>query len=481
MPIGEAAAFSGDDVAQLARHLASQPYAPGQHELPRALRSLTYDQYRMIRFDRSRALWGAEGLPFQVQPFHRGFLYQQRVQLHEVSDGRAVPLRFDRSLFTYGDGNEPPADADLGYAGMRILYRLNRPALFDEVAAFVGASYFRAVGRGHSYGLSARGLAIRTADPKGEEFPWFRAFWLERPGPGATHLVVHALLDSQSVAGAWRFTLRPGDTTVMDVEARIYPRREITAVGVAPLTSMYLHGPNDRGGVDDYRPSVHDSDGLLMVNAKREHVWRPLSNPRTLQVSAFADTGPVGFGLMQRRRTYADFHDLEAAYHRRPSLWVEPLEAWGAGEVMLVEIPTNGEINDNIVGFWRPKTPLQAGAEAVLRYRLHWCTEPPIDAALAAFTSTRVGAGSSQGMRRFVLDATGGRLASLPADAPCTLDVWANGGAIHNRTIHRNGETGGLRVVFELLPGTAPAIELGARAFDHEGALTETWLYRWTA
>lgn len=403
------------------------------------------------------------------------------MQLHEVASGRAHPLRFDRNPFTNDEGNQPPLDADLGYAGMRILYRLNRPGLFDEVAAFVGASYFRAVGRGHSYGLSARGLAIRTADPKGEEFPWFRAFWLERPDPGDSHLVVHALLDSQSLSSAWRFTLRPGETTVMDVEARLYPRREIAAVGVAPLTSMYLHGPNDRGGVDDYRRSVDDSDGLLMVTAKHEPLWRALSNPRTLQISAFADTGPAGFGLMQRRRAYGDFHDLEAAYHRRPSLWVEPIGAWGAGEMMLVEIPTNGESNDNIVGFWRPKTPLRAGAEAVLRYRLHWCTEAPIDAALAAFTSTRVGAGSSQGMRRFVLDATGGRLASLPADAPCTLDVWANGGAIHNRTIQRNGETGGLRVVFKLLPGTAPVIELGARAFDHEGALTETWLYRWTA
>lgn len=478
--------FTDETVPELARDLAARPYQPPPGDLPRPLAGLTYDQYRAIQFDRGKALWRPERLRFQAQMFHRGFLFERRVALHEVVGGEARGLPFSRDRFIYGEQVPPMPDGDLGFAGARVLFPMNHPDRHDEVAAFLGASYFRAVARGQVYGLSARGLAIGTADAKGEEFPWFRAFWLERPAADANALVVHALLDSVSAAGAYRFVITPGDTTIMDVAARIHPRRAITTAGIAPLTSMYLHGPNDREGVDDYRPAVHDSDGLLHLTGRGEQRWRPLSNPRTLQVSSFADVNPAGFGLIQRRRAFADFQDLEADYHRRPSLWVEPLEAWGEGEVQLVEIPTAGEINDNIVAFWRPRAPLPAGQEARLNYRLHWCAVPRIGPGLAVFGETRLGAGSAPGQRRFVLDATGGRLAGggvddLPPDRPGTLDLWASAGTILHPTHYRNAATGGMRVTFELRPGTAQTIELGAQLADAEGALSERWLYRWTA
>jgi glucans biosynthesis protein len=482
----DAMGFGADHVAELARQLASKPHVAPDSALPPALRGLTYDQYRTIRFDRSQAPWRSDGLPFQLQPFHRGFLYRDRVALHEVHRGVARPLRFSTRQFSYGETIAPVPDEDLGHAGARVLAPLNRAGHYDEVVAFLGASYFRAVGRGHVYGISARGLALATADPKGEEFPWFRAFWFERPALEADFLVVHALLDSQSVAGAYRFTIRPGSvtrgaTTTMDVEARLFPRRRLGALGIAPLTSMYLHSPNDRGGADDYRPAVHDSDGLLIMTARGERLWRPLTNPRALQVSAFADRDPAGFGLMQRRRAFTDFHDLESAFHRRPSLWVEPLSPFGEGEVQLVEIPTPNEINDNIVAFWRPKAPLPAGVEALLHYRLHWCSEAPVAGTVAAFTGTRVGAGSAARMRRFVLDVAGPALEGLPGTGELTLDTWANAGTIHHATAHPNVETGGLRVAFEFAPGGAALAELGARLLHDGVPVTETWLYRWTA
>lgn len=467
-------------VAALARHCASVPYVAGDSTLPPPLRELSYDQYRTIRFDPDQALWRSEGLPFRLLPFHRGFLYRERVALHDVHRGVAEPLRFSTRQFSYGPTVKAVPDEDLGYAGARILAPLNRTDRFDEVVAFLGASYFRAVGRGHAYGISARGLALATADPKGEEFPWFRAFWFERPAADAETLIVHALLDSQSVAGAYRFTVAPGAITTMDVEARLYPRRTLPAVGIAPLTSMYRHSPNDRGSVDDYRPAVHDSDGLLVQTGRGELLWRPLTNPRTLQVSAFAEANPSGFGLMQRRRSFADFHDLESAFHRRPSLWVEPLSPFGEGEVQLIEIPTPNEINDNIVAFWRPRAVPQAGAELRLHYRLHWCSAPPIVPTLATFTSTRVGAGGTARMRRFILDVTGPALTDRTG-TPFVLDAWASAGTIHHATVHPNAETGGLRVAFEFASGGAPMAELGVRVLHGGAPVTETWLYRWAA
>ena len=293
----------------------------------------------MIRFLPDHALWRADRLPFQLQFFHRGFYYANRVDIFEVKDGLATPIIYSPEMFSFGDQPAPDVK-NLGFAGFRIHGPINRPDYFDEIGVFLGASYFRAVAKGQDYGLSARGLSINTADPKGEEFPNFRTFWVERPAKGATSIVVHALLDSESAAAAYRFTIRPGETTIYDIEVTLFPRVQIEQIGLASLTSMYFFGANDRGGVDDFRPEVHDSDGLAIQNGRGEQIWRPLDNPADLQVSAFVDNNPRGFGLMQRERDFRTYEDLEARYEKRPSAFVEPIGDWGEGVVHLVEIPT---------------------------------------------------------------------------------------------------------------------------------------------
>ncbi len=470
--------FSDGTVRDMARDLASRDYRAPEATLPRAFTDLSYDDYRTLRFDPARSLWRGQDLGFQVQLFHRGFLYAQKVEMFEVVERQARPIPYDPGSFTLGE--RAPPGADFGYAGFRIHNPLNTQGVFDEICAFLGASYFRAVGRGLTYGLSARGLAIKTADAAGEEFPLFRAFWLERPHAGANSVVVHALLDSPSAAAAFRFTIRPGDHTVFDVQAVMFPRVEVTAAGIAPLTSMFFFAPNDREGVNDYRNAVHDSDGLMIATSRGEQLWRPLHNPRDLQVSDFGEVNPRGFGLMQRRRTYLDYNDLEALYERRPSLWVEPISDWGPGRVQLVEIPTDGEIHDNIVAYWRPEQPMRAGQEYNFVYRLHWMPVFPGNRDLAQFTETRLGAAGRSG-RLFVLDVAGGKAGEVPPDVTPRLELSNGGGEIRNPVVQRNPQNGGWRVHFELVPGSARLVELRAVLKIGDQPLTETWLYRWTA
>nr|WP_240655272.1 glucan biosynthesis protein G [Rhodovarius crocodyli] len=477
MPQGETP-FGEDTVRAQARELARKAFQAPDTTLPRRFAQTDYDAYRALRFRPERSIW-RDGPPgFRAQLFHRGFLYREKVELFEVSGGKARPIAYDPSNFTLPEGEAPPAD--FGHAGFRLHAPINRPDVMDEVCAFLGASYFRAVGKDLRYGLSARGLGIRTADPRGEEFPLFKSFWLERPAAGAGSIVVHALLDSPSAAAAFRFTIRPGADTLMDVQASLYPRTDIDAVGIAPLTSMYQFAPNDRGGIDDYRPAVHDSDGLLIASSRGEQLWRPLHNPRELQVSTFAETNPRGFGLMQRARDFVNYNDLEAAYEKRPSLWVEPIGDWGEGAVQLVEIPTDSEVHDNIVAHWRPKEPLKARQEYNLVYRLHWLPDWQGNRDLARFTAFRAGAAGRSG-RLFVLDVQGGRAASVPDAELPQLEVSASQGEIRNPVVQPNPETGGWRVHFELAPGSARLSELRAVLKTGEQPLSETWLYRWTA
>lgn len=475
----DAAAFDPGALRRMAQELAQKPFLAPDGKLPEPLAHLTYDQYRDFRFDPQRALWRDQGLLFTLQLFHRGFLYTNRVDLYEVVDGSAQPIRYSPDLFTFGANPRPP-EGDLGFAGFRIHTPLNRPDYFDEVAAFLGASYFRAVGKGQGYGLSARGLAIRTADPSGEEFPIFKTFWIERPHPGVNSIVVNALLDSPSTAGALRFTIRPGEDTVFDVEATLYPRADIAEAGIAPLTSMFYFDANNRVGVDDYRPAVHDSDGLLMWTGRGEQLWRPLDNPRDLQLSTFSDTNPRGFGLIQRKRSFATYDDLEAHYERRPSLWVEPIGDWGEGAVRLIEIPTAQEIHDNVVAFWRPAQPLKAKGEYGFTYRLHWGPGIPPTGGTAEILDTRSGSSGQDKNRLFVLEAAGDKLKQLPADAKPQLEANADQGKLLNPVLIANPETGGWRISFELAPGDAKAVELRAQIKLGDTPLTEIWTYRWT-
>ena len=468
--------FTPESVRQLAQQLAQKPYqAPGQ-SLPDNLKKLDYDQYRKIRFIPDKALWRHDGLPFQVQFFHRGFFYSNRVDIFAVEQRHATPIQYSPSLFTFDDVKPPPPTADFGFAGFRIHAPINRPDYYDEVGVFLGASYFRAVAKGEVYGLSARGLAINTAEPKGEEFPLFKAFWIEKPQPKTNSIVVHALLDSKSAAAAYRFTIRPAETTVYDVEMNLYPRADIAEVGIAPMTSMFFFDANDRDDVDDFRPAVHNSDGLYMRNGRDERLWRPLTNPVDLQVSSFSDTNPRNFGLMQRQRDFAGYQDLESHFEKRPSLLVEPIGDWGNGQVRLVEIPTKSEVHDNIVAFWHPKDPLRAKGEYAFTYRLHWGSGDT-GKTLATFAKTRCGAAGDN--RLFVLDLIGDNLKNVKPEA-VQPDVSANFGKIQNVVARPNPETGGWRLSFNLVPDGAKVVELRARLVQGDNPLSEIWVYRWT-
>jgi glucans biosynthesis protein len=475
----EGAPFDGSMVRQLARERAQSPYQPPDTALPALLKDIGYDEYRAIRFRPDRAHWREADLPFQVQFFHRGFLFAERVNIYEVNQGRARPIRYSPDQFSFGDKPAPALEPGLGFAGFRLHSKLNRPDYYDEVAVFLGASYFRAVAKGQVFGLSARGLSINTAEPAGEEFPSFRSFWIERPAQGTQSIVVHALLDSRSTTGAYRFTIRPGEATVTDIEMALYPRAAIAQAGLGTLTSMFFFDAQDRNGIDDFRPAVHDSSGLAIHTGHGERLWRPLANPRDLQVSGFGDTNPRGYGLLQRRRNFSAFEDLEAQYEKRPSAWVEPIGDWGEGTVHLYEIPTGSEYNDNIVAFWRPKEPLQPKREYVYTYRLHWTTDDPNSHGLATFVDTRQGA--ADGNRRlFVLDATGETLQKLPPDAQVRGEVSANTGKIVDVVTQPNPHTGGWRLSFYLDPEKADSVDLRARIMRDQDVLSETWLFRWT-
>ncbi len=484
-PTGKPTTFDRDTVPALARALAARAYVPPSRALPAVLEGIDYDQFRDYRFRPEQALWRQDDAPFQAQMFHRGFIFKDLVELHLVQDGRATTLPYRRGFFDFGPQSPPPEDPAMGYAGFRLHAPLNRPDYFDELCVFLGASYFRAVARGLAYGLSARGLALGSGDPGPEEFPLFRAFWLERPLPGAGSAVVHALLDSRSVAGAYRFAITPGGgTTVMDVEARLFPRTELRNAGIAPLTSMFEFDAGDRAGVDDFRPAVHDSDGLAILNGAGEQLWRPLRNPARVEHSGFRDDGPRGFGLMQRKRDFEAFQDAEANYHLRPSAWVEPQGDWGRGEVHLVELPTGNEFADNIVAFWRPRAPLGAGREHRFAYRLHWCADHAWLPQLGRVAATRTGQADAEGVapRMFVIDFEGGSLDRLAHDAAPRVDAHASAGELRNPVVYRLAANGRWRLSFELLPGTADVAELRARLVDAAGsALTETWLARWPA
>jgi periplasmic glucans biosynthesis protein len=470
--------FDRSIVRQLARDAASKPYKAPDTKLPDNLKNIDYDHYRQIRFQPERALWRGEKLPFEVQFFHRGFFYAPRVDIYEVSNNRATKIAYRPDYFSFGSNQPPPADADLGFAGFRIHSPINRPDYYDEVCVFLGASYFRAVAKGEIYGLSARGLAISTGEAKGEEFPLFKTFWIEKPPANSNSIVVHALLDSESTTAAYRFTIRPGDSTVFDVEMAVYPRVDLDHVGLAPMTSMFFFGPNDRVDVDDFRPSVHDSDGMAIYNGRGEALWRPLSNPRDLQISTFSDLNPHGFGLMQREKNFYEYQDLESSFEKRPSLWAEPIGDWGEGSVHLIEIPTKEEIHDNIAGFWRPKTPLQAKGEHTFTYRLHWGPDTPKATSLARFSRTGVGA-RGEGAKIFVLDLIGDRLKGVDPGS-IRGNVTAEKAEIRNVVTQPNPATGGWRLSFDISAKEKLPIELRASLMQGNEPISEVWVYRWT-
>jgi glucans biosynthesis protein len=475
----EAGPFDSSSVRHLAQKMAGEPYQAPNTSLPGAIAHMNYDDFRGISFRPENALWRDQKLPFQIQFFPRGFLYPAKVEMFEVVDGKAAPVPYTPDVFNYDNPKLKVPDA-LGYSGLRILNPINKPDVFDEFCVFLGASYFRAVAKGQVYGLSARGLAIGTGNPKGEEFARFSAFWLVRPPTGQTSLVVYALLDSQSVTGAFKFTITPGNETVFDVESSLFPRVDITEPGIAALTGMFYFDANNRNKVNDWRPAAHDSEGLSMWTGSGNQIWRPLNDPVALQFSAFQDANPHGFGLMQRKRSFFDYQDVALQYEKRPSLWIEPIGDWGEGAVDLVEIPSPNEVNDNIVSFWRPKDKLATKGEYAFTYRMHWGWDNPQPTKLGRIVDTRIGNSDDHAGLEIVLDIVGDAVKDLPPDAKPHAQLSASAGKIQAVVVEPNPATGGWRIMFTLIAGDAKLVELNGVLMNDQTPLSETWLYRWT-
>ena len=481
--------FNFDILTETARANAGKDYAAPAEDLPEALAGLDYDAYRRIAYDPDRSVW-AGNESFALQAFHMGWLFRTPVNVHEVSDGRARLVGFSAEDFIYREPLDQQKLKQLdmpGVAGFRVLYNLNSKTVLDELVAFQGASYFRALGRGSRYGLSARGLAVDTATATGEEFPRFTDFYIEKPARGDGVLTVHALMDSPGVTGAYRFVITPGATTQMEVTARIFLRRDIERLGIAPLTSMFLFNGLNRHAFDDYREGVHDSEGLKVVRANGDEMWRSLNNPKRLASSFFAEQDPRGFGLIQRTRTFADYQDAGAHYEMRPSLYVEPLGDWGRGTIALIEIPTELEVNDNIVLFWVPEGEARAGQAREYRYRLTWGSIAEDVARLARVAAVSAGAGGVSGVagsekpeaRKFVVDFEGGLLGNLPADADVTAAVEVSAGTVLHVAVSPVETTARWRLVLDLeLPGDSP-VEISAHLAQRENRISETWLFQW--
>lgn len=471
--------FGFDDVAQQARVLAAQPYRDRRAVAPAFLRQLDYEHYRQIRFRPDKALWRDAGLPFRVQFFPVGYLYHRPVTVRVVDGSTVSDIPFTPDLFDYGSNRFPkPIPTDLGFAGFRVHYRINNAHDFDEFAVFLGASYFRAVGRDAVYGLSARGVAVDTAVPEGEQFPYFRTFWLVKPARDARRLRVYALLDGKSLTGAYQFDIEPGPTTTMHVTVALFPRAPITKVGLAPLTSMFLYGESASHIAHHVRPEVHDSDGLLIAAGSGEWIWRPLVNPRRLLVSSFTVRNPRGFGLVQRDRNFDHYQDFEKRYALRPNAWVVPEGDWGRGRVELVEIPSGSEHNDNVVAYWVPQAAAQAHQPLRLAYTIHWTDHDPSPPGGGRALATRIIRGKAKGSRTFVVDFGGNKLHALPADAPVHGAISVrSGGLLRAQHATKNPVTGGWRLSFDLERKPGTTLDLTAHLTDGGRTLTETWSY----
>lgn len=473
--------FGFETVARVARDYASKAYEAPFSELVGSFANLNYDQYRGIRFRRDRDPWSGSR-DFWLDLLPPGAIFYEPVEINLVENGIVKQLKFDPHMFDFEpsqfpDGVDYDTLGQMGWSGFRIRAPLNRPDVMDEFVVFQGASYFRAVARNTLYGLSARGLALGTGSPEGEEFPIFRTFWIQQPGPQDRSVLIYALLDSKSVSGAFEFRITPGAETTIDTRVALFPRTDLTKVGIAPLTSMYWFGAADRLRIDDYRPSVHDSDGLQMLTGSETRLWRALNGPSTLQMSAFSDNDPMGFGLAQRARDFETYKDAEARYERRPSAWIAPQDNWGKGSVVLIEIPVENEFNDNIVSFWQPSGTLKAGERHDFGYLLTFASNPPDSAPISRVLETMSGrAINNAAARTYIVDFD---LALFGSDDP-TATIRASAGRIGHNYMIRLPEQGRMRLSFEFFPENARLADLSAVLNGPEGPLSETWITRWT-
>ena len=470
-----ASPFGMSQVIKRARALANKPYhAPPK--TPQRYANLNFDQWHDIQYRRGKALWQDRKFHLQFAP--AGYLYPYKIKMNVVDDNGVHPVHSAPDRFNYNEKTVGTSiSRSMGFSGVRLLYPINKPGKFDEILSFLGASYFRGVAKGNVFGLSARGLAIDTATSQGEEFPVFREFWLRKPPKGARQVTVYALLDSPSIAGAFRFTVTPGKQTVVAVKAVLFPRKKIDKLGIAPLTSMYYYGVGNHKPADHAFEAAHDSNGLLIHAASGQWIWRPLKNPKGILDNTFSVEHVKGFGLMQRDRNPKHYAGTGLDYANRPSAWITPESGWPKGRVELISFHTTGQNVDNVVAFWNPDEAIKPGKVLHLDYRIHWQGAQPVRSTLGRVIGTRIGANPKNGAKKFVIDFAGGPLKSIPANADVKSELDAGGDKVaENRVVH-NSETGGWRLVLQVVPNGKQPTPVRARLSLNGKPVTETWDY----
>lgn len=497
LKFGPAQDFSFEDLKKRAARMAQEVYIAPLKPHPEIINKIDYAAHGQIRFKPDLALFGDRPDANPVTFFHLGRFFQKKVVINKLEDGKARELLYADDYF------EMPKDSpahklgrDVGFAGFRLQGNAQRGERRElDWAAFLGAAYFRAVEDTGHYGMSARGVAIDTAaSGKVEEFPDFREFWIEAPQPESQGTTVYALLDGPSITGAYKFVLTHNAGSIIDVETHLFLRKAVARLGIAPLTSMYWFSETNRPHSADWRPEVHDSDGLEIWAGDGETIWRPLNDPPRVITSAFKDKSPKGFGLLQRDRDFD--HYLDGVYYElRPSLWIEPLDDWGEGEVQLVEIPTNVEIHDNIVAMWVPAEKAEAGRQFSYRYRMHWQSKELDHGDSARVVATRLGQGGRYGVdfpndaRKFLIEFKGAALAKLPRAAKPEQVVTASrgeivysGGVEPIRPDFRTAwdePSDHWRTQFDLKVTGQEPVELRCYLKYGGEVLTETWLYQY--
>lgn len=478
-------AFDFNDVIDKARKLAGQDYQPPP-SIPQFLQDLSYEQYQGIRFKPENSLWASSKSRFQVMLVSPGLYSKSPVRLHVVDAQGLHNIPYRKSNFTFATDNlAHQVPADLGYAGFKLTYPLHSADTQNQFLVFAGASYFRAVGRGNTFGLSARGIAVDTGLPSGEEFPSFTEFWLVRPSAQDEVMSIYALLDGKRLTGAYRFDVRVGDATVIDVKTHLFPRDTMQMLGVAPLTSMFFYGSNTGRPVGEWRPQVHDSDGLLIHDGgSGEWLWRPLLNPRSLKMDYFRTENVRGFGLMQRQDRFNDYADFGAHYQHRPSAWVTPKGDWGNGKIVLVQLPTPNETNDNVVAFWTPEEPVKKGQDLTFDYQLKFgarhVAASQTGQALDTYVGdgNKIGGGNVEGAYRLIVDFGGGTLDALAASAAVTSNVTAGGdGKVIEHFVEYLAPVKRWRLSILARPADGQPLQLRAFLKKGEETLSETWSY----
>ncbi len=452
--------FSWAWLQQQAATLARRPYAPPPTPVA-GIDKVDYDALNAIHYKASETrLKGAEG---GVRFFPINRIQPTPVEIYLVDGDVATPFVYSPDLF------DMPASSPLAalgpHGGLSGFRAMNATGESDWLA-FAGASYFRTAGALDQYGQSARGLAIDTGGPGPEEFPVFTKFWLGKSPDGA--LLVDALLEGPSVVGAYRFVNRkqPGGI-VQDVEVSLHLRKDVARLGLAPLTSMFWYDQSERAQASDWRPEIHDSDGLLIWNGKGERIWRALGNPPHPITNSFADQAPKGFGLLQRDRVFDHYQDDGVFYEKRPSAWVEPKGDWGAGAVQLVELPTDTETNDNIVAFWVPAAPARAGKQYRYAYRIRWIAGEPVTGEVARVIDTwrgvggRPGQAPTKGATKLVADFEGASLAGLTRDSGVTADLVVGHGRTDDVAAYPVvGRTNVWRVMADVTPAGGDPVDI---------------------